>query len=178
MSRLEYLEKKYGSEEYREFLKKISTDDINFLRQPLDVALTYPDSLLITIDDILLKDYLNNDLSEFRNLGRWGADNFMYRFFSQYVDDAEPVKFLIQYSRLRDFLIGSGEMKVVVLDDNNLDLSIDYGQKIQKSVCLSEQGFLEGGMEQCGARNIKITENSCASESEGFVCRFDVTLEQ
>jgi len=174
MSRLEYLEKKYGAEEYREFLKKISTDEVNFLRQPLDVALIYPDSLLATIDQILLHDYLNENIDEFKNLGKWGADNFMYRFFSQYVDDAEPLNFLTQYGRLRDYLIGSGEMKIQSIDEKHLTLSIDYGQQISKSVCLSEQGFIEGGMAQCGAKDISIIETTCASESEDFICQFDV----
>ncbi len=177
MSRLEYLEKKYGAEEYREFLKKISTDEINFLCQPLDGALIYPDSLLATIDQILLHDYLNNDIEEFKSLGKWGAENFMFRFFSQYVDEAEPLNFLSQYRRLRDYLIGSGEMKIHPIDNKHLTFSIDYGQQIPKSVCLSEQGFIEGGMEQCGAENVRIVETACASESENFTCQFDVKFE-
>jgi hypothetical protein len=91
------------------------------------------------------------------------------------VDDSEPLNFLTQYGRLRDYLIGSGEMKIQSIDDKHLTLSIDYGQYIPKSVCLSEQGFIEGGMEQCGAENVKIIETVCASESEDFTCKFDVT---
>ncbi len=177
MSRLEYLEKKYGAEEYRGFLKKISTDEMNLLRQPLDGAQIYPDSLLTTIDQILLHEYLNEDMGEFKNLGKWGAENFMYRFFSQYVDDSEPLNFLAQYDRLRDYLIGSGHMKIQSISEKHLILSIDYGQQIHKSVCLSEQGFIEGGMEQCGAKNVRIVETTCASESKGLTCQFDVTFE-
>ena len=124
-----------------------------------------------------MNDYLNNDIEEFKSLGKWGAENFMYRFFSQYEDDAEPLNFLLQYGRLRDYLIGSGEMKIQTLDDKHLTLSIDYGQQIPKTVCLSEQGFIEGGMEQCGAKKVRIVETTCASESDNFTCQFNVRFE-
>jgi hypothetical protein len=174
MSRLEYFENKYGIVKYKEFLKKISNDEINFSRQPVDAAHIYSDRILADIDRILLEDYLNNDLDEFLKLGKWNADNFIYRYFSLYVENSEPDEFLEQYARLRDFLIGSGDMITQLVDKNHLSVSIDYGQAIPKSICLSEQGFIEGGLEQCGAKNIKIEETSCASDSDDFKCHFDI----
>ena len=176
MSRLEYFENKYGIVKYKEFLKKISTDEINFSRQPVDGAHIYSDRILAEIDKILLEDYLDNDISEFLKLGKWSADNFIYRYFSLYVENSEPYEFLNQYARLRDYLIGSGEMTTQVIDKNKLTVSIDYGQAIPKSICLSEQGFMEGGLEQCGAKKIKITETMCASESDSYICQFEITF--
>jgi predicted hydrocarbon binding protein len=173
---LEYLEEKFGADKYREFLRKISSNDVNFIRQPVDGAFTYPDSILALVDKILLEDYLDNDLEEFRNLGRRSADNFIYRFFGLYVESSQPVDFLAQYARLRNHLIGSGEMEIEVIDITHIDLIIDYGQKIPKSVCLSEQGFLAGGMELCGARDVRINELICASESDTFSCKFSVSF--
>lgn len=174
MSRLEYFENKYGIVKYKEFLKKISSDEINFSRQPVDGAHIYSDTILAEIDKILLEDYLDNDLNEFLKLGKWSADNFIYRYFSLYVENSDPYEFLNQYARLRDYLIGSGRLITQVIDKNKLTVSIDYGQAIPKSVCLSEQGFIEGGLEQCGAKNIKITETMCASESDAFICKFEI----
>jgi hypothetical protein len=178
MSRLEYFETKYGIVKYKEFLKKISTDEVNFSRQPVDAAHIYSDRILAQIDQILLEEYLNNDLNEFLKLGKWSADNFIYRYFSLYVENSEPHEFLDQYARLRDYLIGSGEMTTQMIDKNYITIAIDYGQAIPKSICLSEQGFLEGGLEQCGAQNIKIKETSCASESDNFTCQFEISFEQ
>jgi len=177
-SRLEYFETKYGAEEYRKFLKKISTDEINFSRQPVDGSYTYPDSLLARIDQILLKDYFENDVNHFRSVGRWDAENFVSRYFSLYVQESQPLEFLIQYARLREYLIGSGEMTVHVLENNRINLSIDYGQEIPKTVCLSEQGFLEGALEHCGAADVDINETTCASESDTFICQFEIHFSQ
>lgn len=174
MSRLEYFERIYGSDKYRDFLKKISSDEVNFFRQPVDYANTYSDKILAAIDQILLEDYFEGDINKFREVGLWSADNFIYRYFSQYVDNASPPDFLLQYSRLRDHLIGSGQMIVEPVNDNLIKVNIDYGQVIPKSVCLSEQGFLQGGMEQCGASKIKIEELGCASDSETFICSFEI----
>jgi len=177
MSRLEYFESKYGIVKYKEFLKKISTEEVNFSRQPVDWAHIYSDSILARIDQILIDEYLNNDMDEFLKLGKWSADNFIYRYFSLYVDNSEPFEFLSQYARLRDFLIGSGIMTTQVIDENHMNVTIDYGQTISKSICLSEQGFLEGGLEQCGAKNIKVRETVCASESEDFTCQFEISID-
>jgi len=176
MSRLEYFEAKYGIVKYKEFLKKISTDEVNFSRQPVDGAHIYSDSILARIDQILLEEYLKNDVNEFLTLGKWGAKNFIYRYFSIFVENSQPIEFLNQYARLRDYLIGSGDMTTQVNEKNRINVAIDYGQTIPKSICLSEQGFLEGGLEQCGARNIKIKETVCASESDTFTCQFEISL--
>ena len=131
-----------------------------------------------SIDQILLADFFENDVGEFKILGDWGAENFMFRFFSQYVDEQKPVEFLAQYGRLRYHLIGNGEMVVQPVSASQLELSIDYGQKIQKSICLSEQGFIEGGMKQCGAQKILITETACAGEADDFICRFSIRFKE
>lgn len=177
MSRLEYFETKYGVDKYKEFLKKISTEEVNFSLQPVDGANIYSDRILARIDQILLEEYLNNDINEFLKLGKWSADNFIYRYFSLYVENSQPHEFLDQYARLRDYLIGSGDMTTRVIDKNHVNVAIDYGQTIPKSICLSEQGFLEGGLEQCGARNIKIKETVCASESDTFTCHFEISFD-
>jgi hypothetical protein len=174
MSRLEYFENKYGIVKYKEFLKKISTEELNFSKQPVDGAHIYSDRLLARIDQILIDEYLNNDMNEFLKLGKWSADNFIYRYFSLYVENSEPYEFLDQYARLRDYLIGSGVMTTKVINKNQINVVIDYEQTIPKSICLSEQGFMEGGLEQCGAQNINIMETACASESDTFSCQFEI----
>lgn len=178
MSRLEYFESKYGIVKYKEFLKKISNEDVNFSRQPVDGAHIYSDSLLAQIDQILVEEYFDNDMSEFLKVGKWSADNFIYRYFSLYTENSEPYEFLDQYARLRDYLIGSGVMTTQVINKNQINVAIDYGQTIPKTICLSEQGFLEGGLEQCGALNIKIVESACASDSNNFTCQFEIYFEQ
>ena len=57
-----------------------------------------------------------------------------------------------------------------------LSIVINYGQNIPKSVCLSEQGFILGGLLLCGAQNTEIEEEVCASSSENFACKFKVKL--
>jgi hypothetical protein len=174
MSRFEYFEHKFGAEKYRDFLKKISTEEINFSRQPVDGAHVYPDALLAKIDQLLLDEYFDNDLNEFFELGRWDAGNFMYRYFGLYVEKQVPSDFMLQYSRLRDSLLGSGEMIIQILGKGKINMIIDYGQKIPKSICRSEQGFIQGGLEQCGARDIDLQEMRCASDSDTYICEFHI----
>ena len=174
MSRFEYFEYKFGAEKYRDFLKKISTEEINFSRQPVDGAHIYPDALLAKIDQILLSEYFDNDLNEFFKMGKWGASNFMYRYFGLYVENQVPSDFLLQYSRLRDSLLGSGQMIIQIVDKGKINMMIDYGQKIPKSICQSEKGFIQGGLEQCGAQNIELQEKQCASDSDTYICEFNI----
>jgi len=174
LSRLEYLENLKGPSIYKEFLKKISTEEQNFVRQPIDGANLYPDNTLVEIDRILLEEHFAGDVSEFRKLGAWSAEFLMSRFFQLYIDEKKPVEFLEQYARLRSAIIGSGEMKVEETGRGSLLITIDYGQNIPESVCMSELGFIEGSMRLCGAKILDVEEISCASEPNILESKFKI----
>jgi len=176
MSRFEYLEKMKGSDALKEFLRKISTESENYVRQTINGASNYHESTLTRIDEILLVDYFGNEIDEFRKLGIWNAKNLMDRYFNLYMHEKQPIEFLKQYVRLRDSLIGSGEMNILEIKPNKLSIMVDYGQNIPRSVCLSEQGFVEKGMNLCGAKNIKINEETCAALSDNFICKYQISF--
>jgi len=98
LSRFEYLEKKYGTTVYQEFLDTISTADHNFAKQPVDTANLYADDLLVAIDQKLLEVHFKRDLEEFRKLGQWNAQNLMPKYFQLYLSEQKPVDFLDQFS--------------------------------------------------------------------------------
>jgi hypothetical protein len=174
LSRFEYLENQYGPKLFKEFLKKISTTEQNFARQPVDGANFYSENTLARIDQILLEEYFINDVEEFRRLGEWSAENFMDKYFNLYAEKQKPIEFLEQFARLRVHLIGAGDMNILTNNKNSLVVIIDYGQNIPKSVCLSEQGFISGGMRLCGAREINIEEEACASIPTCFECKLRI----
>ena len=176
LSRFDYLDHKKGLTVLKEFLKKISTPENNFVRQPVDAAHFYPDTILVTIDEILLKEYLDNDIEEFRRIGEWNARNLLDKFFNLYVKEASPLGFLEQFARLRDALIGSGTMTIFVEDEHKILITMDYGQAIPRSVCLSEQGFISTGLELCGAKNVRIKELCCASEDNNLECQYRIVF--
>jgi hypothetical protein len=176
LSRFEYLEKKYGTAVYQEFLDNISTADHNFAKQPVDTANLYADDLLVAIDQKLLEDYFKRDLEEFRKLGQWNAQNLMPKYFQLYLSEQKPVDFLDQFSRLREMLIGTGETKINVLDKKTVLVCTDYGQPIPRNVCLSEQGFITEGLRLCGAKKVQLSEQSCASQPDCFECKFKIVM--
>ena len=141
ISRFEYIEINIGKSQLKALLKEISTQTENYTKQPIVGSNNYPENTITKIDQLILNSYFNNNVELFRSLGEWNADNFMHRFFNLYLDEQLPVEFVFQYARLRSYLIGSGEMRVLGDEKNNLDIIIDYGQPIPRSVCLSEQGF-------------------------------------
>lgn len=166
LSRFEYLDYKQGPSSLTELLKKISTPEANFMRQPVDGANFYPEDILVKIDEILLVDYFENNLNEFMLLGEWNARNLMSKYFNLYLEKSGPKEFLEQFARLRDSLIGSGEMTISEVGAGKLEVKIDYGQTVPKSICLSEQGFISEGLRLCGARNIKVDKKVCDSDND------------
>lgn len=177
LSRFDYLDHIKGLTVLKEFLTKVSTPENNFVRQPVVAANYYPDSILVEADEILLRDYFDNDIEEFRRLGEWNAENLVDKFFNLYVEEANPFEFLEQLSRLRDALIGSGIMTNVLESSSQITITIDYGQSVPRSVCLSEQGFISAGLRFCGAKNVKIEELSCASEENTLECKYRAKFE-
>jgi len=50
INRPDYLEMRFGTDIHPEFLRKISTENNDFIRQPLEGAMGLPDTMLSTID--------------------------------------------------------------------------------------------------------------------------------
>ena len=69
LSRFDYLEGNYGLDKYEEFIKRISTNDENYARQPVVGANNYPESTLTKIDELLINDYFKDKEKEFFRLG-------------------------------------------------------------------------------------------------------------
>jgi hypothetical protein len=176
ISRFEYIEKNIGKSDLKQFLLEISSDTENYTKQPIVGANNYPANTIAKIDQLLLTKYFEDNVESFRKLGQWNADNFMHRFFNLYLDEQLPVDFLYQYARLRPYLIGSGEMQVASDGKKIVSISVDYGQTVSRSVCLSEQGFLVHGTELCGARSVKLKEEACAGLSDSMVCTYQLTI--
>jgi hypothetical protein len=91
LSRFEYLEKMQGPSVFRDFLKKIGTEETDFLRQPVDGANLYSESLLAKVDQLLLDEYFNQKQEEFKKLGEWNARNLIDRFFNLYQEEQNPI---------------------------------------------------------------------------------------
>jgi hypothetical protein len=176
LSRFEYLDFKQGSGVLKNLLKKISTDEENFVRQPVDGANLYPEEILVRVDEALLTDHFDNNLEEFLILGQWNAANNLAKYFGLYMDEVDPKGFLDQFARLRDSLIGSGEMTISELSKGKLLVLIEYEQPVPKSVCLSEQGFMSKGLILCGAKNLEIKELVSAGDGKSNQTKLEVSF--
>jgi len=177
LSRFEYLDHKQGISALKKLLKKISTPDENFIRQPVDGAHFYPSDLIGTIDEILLTEHFEDDIDEFFRLGEWTAQNLMAKYFNLYMEESEPKEFLEQFARLRDSLIGTGKMSILEKSIGKIEIIIDYGQTVPKSVCLSEQGFISKGLRLCGAKNLQVNEIIFAGEGDSLKSKYEVTYD-
>jgi hypothetical protein len=176
LSRIEFIENHFGTEKYFEFLKKISTPEENFKRRPVDGSNSYPEETLVKIDELLLQDYFKNDTNKFFELGMWNAQRMVPKFFNLYIDEKNPAEFLMQYNRLRDFLIGSGIMKLQVFNSKSYGIQIDYEQPIPESVCLSEKGFIVEGIKMCSGREPDIEDISPSLDSNEFVYYYNIKI--
>jgi hypothetical protein len=176
LSRFEYLDFKQGTGELKKLVKKTSTDEANFVRQPVDGANLYPEEILVRVDEALLADHFDNNLEEFFILGQWNARNNLAKYFGLYMDEGGPKAFLDQFARLRESLIGSGEMTISESSNDKLLVVIEYEQPVPKSVCLSEQGFMSEGLVLCGAKNLKIKELVSAGDGKSNQTKLEVTF--
>lgn len=155
LTRLDYIESNYGRDRLKEFFDKIKVDDQHPLNQPVIISKEYPEILLKNIDDLMVREYFNNDPGPFLEIGHWNARHLMPRYFQIYIDEKNPQGFLRQMVILRDVLIGLGDMHLVDLSEKSFLVHIHYGQPFLESVRLSEWGFIVEGCRLCGARNIR-----------------------
>jgi predicted hydrocarbon binding protein len=176
LSRFDYLDYKKGLNTVKEFLKKISTPETNFVRQPVIGANLYPENILVIVDEVLLKEYFDGDIEEFRRMGEWTAHGIISRYFNIYLEEQKPIDFLAQFARLRDVLVGSGDMIITVQGAKSVDVTIDYGQPIPRSICLSEQGFIAEGLKMCGAKEVDVKEIASASDGQSLASIYHISF--
>jgi hypothetical protein len=176
LSRFDYLDYKKGLNTLKEFLKKISTPEANFVRQPVIGANFYPENILVKVDDVLLNEYFAGDVEEFRIMGAWTAHGIISRYFNIYLEEHKPLDFLAQFARLRDALVGSGDMTVTVHGTNSADVTIDYGQPVPRSICLSEQGFIAEGLRLCGAKEVLVEVVSSAADGQALESKYKISF--
>jgi hypothetical protein len=158
LSRFDYIENTYGQAKLKEISGKIKPDSENPLNQPIGISKEYPELLLGSLDRLITMQLLDNDEAGFLEIGYWNARHLMPRYFQIYMDDKDPDGFLKQMSRMRDHLIGLGELIVAEVGKNSYVAHINYGQQFMESVRLSELGFLIEGCRLCGAKNLQWEE--------------------
>jgi hypothetical protein len=148
----------FGRNKLKEITSKVISGNESPLNQPIGISKDYPELLLGTLDNKITSDLLNNEESGFLDIGYWNARHLMPRYFQIFIDDKNPNGFLRQMARLRDVLIGLGEMTIADMSKKSYVIHINYGQLYTESVRLSELGFLVEGCRLCGAKNVKWDE--------------------
>jgi len=162
LTRFDYIETNYGRQRLKEFMDKIELADKTIFQQPIGISKEYPELILRAVDSALKTSFLENKVDAFLELGHWNARHLMPRYFQVFIDEKNPAGFLKHMTRMRDILIGLGEMSIVEMEPNSHLIRINYGQPFLESVRLSEIGFLEEGLRLCGAQNVetKLTDEN------------------
>lgn len=160
LTRFDYIEGAYGINKLKEIIGKVNPDREGPLNQPIGISKDYPEILLGTLDNLIMSELLENDESGFLEIGYWSARHLMPRYLQIYIDDKNPEGFLTQMARLRDILIGLGEMTLAGMAKKSQVVHINYGQRFTESVRLSELGFLVEGCRLCGGKNVKWEEQN------------------
>ncbi len=173
LTRYDYIEATYGKESLKQFFKNIDLKDKSLIQQPVIISNEYPEMILKAVDTTLLRDHLNNDVQKFYEIGRWNARHMLPRYFQLYIDQKRPAAFLTQFARMRDVLIGLGEMTMVELNNTTHLIRINYGQPYIESVRLTEMGFIEEACTLCGAKNVHIEQQGLTDISVEYQINWD-----
>ena len=173
LTRFDYIENAYGRNKLKEITGKVNPDREGPLNQPIGISKEYPELLLGTLDNLIASELLDKKESGFLEIGHWSAQHLMPRYFQLYIDDKDPQGFLEQMARLRDVLIGLGEMTIADLAKKSQVVHINYGQPYIESVRLSELGFLVEGCRMCGAKNVKWEEQNKTETSVEYQISWD-----
>jgi len=165
LTRFDFIENNFGRDGLKAIFEGIAFEDYETLRQPVIISKDYPEKILSAIDQAMLKEFFNNNVSEFQKLGHWNARHLLPRYSQIYMDEQNPGGFLRQMARMRSILIGLGEMHITAFEPRTFGVHISYGQPYTPAVKLSEWGYLEEGCRMCGAqelsgKELKSTETS------------------
>jgi len=174
LTRFDYIEMVYGRERLKQFISKLQGEDTKILNQPIVISKEYPEALLKSIDETMMREFFDNDQQKFLELGYWNARQVVPRYFQIYIDERNPAGFLTQMMRMRPVLIGLGDMHVTFFDKRDAGIHINYGQPFSVAVKLTELGFLEEGCRLCGAARVHVKEMETKEVSVEYEIRWEM----
>jgi uncharacterized protein (TIGR02265 family) len=122
-----------------------------------------------TINDII--DKPSDEI--FKDIGKHFALNILDKYFFNYIESKNPVKFLAQIGNLYTHLWNFGKYTLDKSEDDILRISFEYDGDIYKEYCLFLREFLKTGIELCGGKEVEIDEKECQAE-ECSACRFEI----
>ncbi|MFZ0389909.1 MAG: TIGR02265 family protein [Calditrichia bacterium] len=171
-SRLDYLEN-LKDKPFSRVMQKLPESARQAVGEQVFTTNLYPFQLLQELDSAIAGSTEIPQEQVFREMGRNYASTIMNRYFFNYMEAANPQKFLAQLGNLYNYLWNFGSLKYQKQDPNSANVEFTYDQEVHKGYCWFMQQLLTEGLKMCGAKQVEIQETVCSSD-DGDTCRYQI----
>ncbi|MGD8438965.1 MAG: TIGR02265 family protein [Holophagae bacterium] len=172
-SRLEFVRSEFGDEGLSTLLGSLSDDDRKVLERL--VAVTWVDfDVGKRLDEAIVAQLGGGSTRFFERLGEASAEVNLSTLHNAFIAPGDPQAFLAKAPQIYRLYYDVGWREYEATGEREGVLTTHEAETFSKTDCLTVIGWYRKALELCGARNVRIVEESCRA-SGGDVCRYRVS---
>jgi uncharacterized protein (TIGR02265 family) len=163
LARLEFLRSHGGTVLLERVLAQLAPTDAAMLRRPILPGSWYPHEFHLRVDDVIASVVSpDHRANAFIEMGRASADVLLDRRHRRHIKGRVPQLFLEAVPRLYRVHHTVGRREYQRLSDcAGIVRALDGERFVTADDCWTVVGWLQRGLELCGAGTVLVTETSC-----------------
>jgi len=176
LSRKAFVEEHFGKGAWSRVLDHLSEDDRTFLKKTMVHVGWYPFEIGQRLDQAIVDVLGKGNLSVFEQIGAESAKKNLTQNQNAFLTPGEPQKFMAQAKMIYDFYYDTGYREYKKTGPNSGVMTTHGAETFSAVDCLTVIGWYKEALKLCGAKNVRMTEESCRAKG-GSCCRYVVSWE-
>jgi uncharacterized protein (TIGR02265 family) len=164
----------FGKEAWSRVLEALAPEDRKVLQGLILPSTWYPFDLNDRLDRAIVSALGGGSQRVFEAMGTRSAEENLAGPHKHFLAPGDPAKFMTKAGRIYSFYYDTGRREWEPSGPNAGILTTHNAETFSNTDCLTVIGWYKKALEMCGAKQVKMTEETCRAKG-GQVCRYRVS---
>ncbi len=172
-ARIEFVREHFGEGAWERVVATLPIEEQVILSSPLLTTKWYPFALGERLDWAIVVELGGGDMKIFEKIGAKSAQRNLSKDHKTFLVPGDPQSFMKKASIIYKFYYDTGHREYKETGPNSGILTTYDAETFSVPDCLTVIGWYKEALRMCGARDVKIVEETCRAKG-GEVCRYNV----
>lgn len=160
-SRIEFIKEHYGQDGLEKVLSKVTEEDRDILTGILLYSSWYPYETYDRLDKAIREVLAPADKHIYKKMGAFSAKQHLNSIYQAYLKQNDPLAFCKIFPNIFKAYYDSGRVEPEFASEHSVIFKIYDFASPTRPDCESNVGYIEEGLNLCGAKNPKVVETKC-----------------
>jgi uncharacterized protein (TIGR02265 family) len=177
LSRKAFVIKHFGDAAWRQVVQSLSEEEQQLLDGLIIHVGWYPFEIGERLDKTIVQVLGRGDTQVFEKIGAQSAIENLNGVHKDFIREGDPQAFMRQANTIYSFYYDKGRRTYEPTGPTSGVMTTHEAETLSAVDCLTVIGWYRTALEMCGAKNVRIVEESCRAKGD-LVCqyRFDWTI--